>query len=140
MNVNITKLTALVCIFLFRSTAVYAQLMVNVSPPTVTGSKVLVKLELKNTFTEKIESARAVCFLLDENGKVVGQSTQWVIGGTKSRPPLSNGATKAFHFVIPTKPSTTTNLAARVSFTRVALEGGKLADVRSAVTIESTGK
>jgi hypothetical protein len=38
--------------------------------------------------------------------------------------------TNAFHFVVTAdKPFTTTNLTAKVSFSRVVLEGGKLADV-----------
>lgn len=112
-----------------------AQLAVTVSPPKITGSKAVVKLEMKNSFTEKIESARAVCFLADEQGKVVGHATQWVIGGTRERPALEPGATNVFHFVIATDRATTTNLAAHVSFSRVVLEGGKLADATKQVTV-----
>ena len=43
------------------------------SPET---QKAVVPLGMKNNFTEKVESARAVCFLLNEQGKVVGQSTK----------------------------------------------------------------
>jgi hypothetical protein len=112
-----------------------AQLAVTVTPPKVTGSKAVVKLELKNTFAEKVESARAVCFLTDEQGKVVGHATQWVIGGTKDRPALEPGATNAFNFVIATDRATTTNLTARVQFSRVVLEGGKLADATKQVSV-----
>jgi hypothetical protein len=135
----------LLAAWLLAAAAASAQLAVSVSPVKVTGSKALVKLELKNTFAEKIESARAVCFLLDEQGKVVGQATQWVIGGalqaaTGQRPPLGAGATNTFHFVIPTERATLTNLAARVSFTRVVLEGGKMVDVKQGVTVERAKK
>jgi hypothetical protein len=86
-----------------------------------------VPLALKNNFAEKIESARAAVFLLDPQGKMVGRSTKWVIGGSEDRPGLAAGATNAFHFVITSnKPFTTTNLTAKVSFNRVVLEGGKL--------------
>ena len=44
------------------------------------GTRVVVKLTLKNTFKERIESARATLFLLNDGGKVVGQATHWVIG------------------------------------------------------------
>jgi len=111
--------------------AVHAQLVVTVWPPEVTATKAVVKLELKNNFAEKIESARAVCFLTDAQGNVVGHATRWVVGGTPERPPLEPGATNAFHFVI-TSPDpsgfATTNLTARVNFSRVVLVGGKLAD------------
>ena len=74
---------ALIC-----AATVQAQLAVAVSQPKVTGQKVMVTLAMKNSLTAKVESARAVCFLLDDQGKVIGQSTKWVIGGTKNRPAL----------------------------------------------------
>jgi hypothetical protein len=58
--------------FLSNSVSARADLTVKVSDPKRTGDKVVIKLEMKNTFAEKIESARAVVFLLDEQGKVVG--------------------------------------------------------------------
>jgi hypothetical protein len=57
-----------------------AAIPVKASEPKRIGSNSVVKLELKNTFTEKIESARAVMFLINDQGRVVGQSTKWVIG------------------------------------------------------------
>src|SRR6266516_6690421 len=93
--------------------AVQAQLAVTVSPVKVTVQKAIVPLTLKNDFTEKIESARAAVFLLDEQGKMVGQSTRWVIGGTKDKAGLPAGGTNVFNFVITSaKPITTTNLQA----------------------------
>ncbi len=130
----------LTLLFCFCPLLASAQLAVMVSPPKVTGSKAVVKLEMKNGFTEKIESARAVCFLADEQGKVVGRSSQWVIGGTKDRPALEPGATNAFNFVIATDRATTTNLAARVTFSRVVLEGGKLADATKQVSVTPATK
>src|SRR6266536_824058 len=112
----------------FCGMAAQAQLAVTVSRPKVVGQKAVVPLAMKNGLSDKIESARAVVFLLDEQGKMVGQSTRWVIGGTKDKPGLAAGATNAFHFVITSeKPFTNTNLAAKISFNRVVLEGGKLA-------------
>jgi hypothetical protein len=43
-----------------------AQLAVTVSPLKVIGQKAIVLLALTNHLAEKVESARAVCFLLDE--------------------------------------------------------------------------
>lgn len=122
------------------ATAAHAQLAVSVSPVKVTGSKAVVKLEMKNGFTEKIESARAVCFLADDQGKVVGHATQWVIGGTRERPAMEPGATNVFHLVIATDRATTTNLAARVTFSRVVLAGGKLADATKQVAVTPAAK
>jgi hypothetical protein len=113
-----------------------AQLVVTQMPPKITGQKAVVVLVLKNGFSQKIESARAVCFLLDDQGQMVGQSTKWVIGQNKTG--LEAGATNAFNFVITSpQPFTATNLTAKISFSRVVLEDGKLADPKTAVQIQA---
>ena len=115
----------------------HASLVVKVGEPKTTGGKAVIKLEMTNTFKDKIESARAVVFLFDDQGKVVGQTTRRVIGGTKDKPPLAPDAKTTFSFVVPTdKPFTKT----KVSFNRVILEGGKVVDVNSAVNIEDAKK
>ena len=131
-QMNAIKLLGL---FLALATAVQAQLAVTVSPVKTTGSKAVVPLVLKNNFTNRIESARAVCFLLDDQGKMVGQSTKWVVSKTGLEP---RGET-TFNFVITNpQPFTTTNLTAKVSFNRIVLNGGKLADIRQAVSITAS--
>ena len=124
------------CFALSGNLVAQAQLAVTVSTVKVTGQKVTVPLAMKNSFVEKIESARAVVFLLDEQGKVAAQSTRWVIGGSADKPGLAAGATNVFHFVITSdKPYPTTNLTAKVTFSRVVLEGGQVADVTKSVQI-----
>lgn len=118
-----------------------AQLAVTVSPVKVAGQKAIVPLAMKNNFTDKIESARAVCFLLDEQGQMIGSATKWVIGGSQDRPGLAPGTTNAFNFVVAAaKPFTTTNLTAKVSFSRVVLAGVKLADASTAVSVTPATK
>jgi hypothetical protein len=91
---------------------------------------------MKNGLADKVESARAVCFLLDEQGKMLGQATRWVIGGAEDKPGLAAGATNVFHFVITSdKPFAATNPTAKVQFSRIVLEGGKLADPQRDVGI-----
>lgn len=114
-----------------------AQLFVVVSPPKVVGQKAVIPLALKNGLADKVESARAVIFLLDEQGKMVGQATRWVIGGSQDKPGLAPGATNAFHFVIVgEKPFTATNVSCKVTFSRVVLQGGQVADLSKSVQIE----
>src|SRR5262245_13016573 len=79
-----------------------AELSVKVEDLQPAGTKAILKLTMKNTYSTTVESARAAVFLLDDNGKVVGQKTEWVIGGTKDRPPLAPNGTNVFNFVIPT--------------------------------------
>lgn len=99
-----------------------AKLMVKMDEPKRAGNKAIIKLTMKNTFQEKVESARATIFLLDDRGKAVGQSARWVIGGTKDKPPLAPDASVTYTFVIATdKPFTTT----KITFTHIILEGGK---------------
>jgi len=116
-----------------------AQLAVKIESLKVTGQKAILSLEMKNKFpAEKIESARAVAFLIDSRGKVVGQATRWVIGESKDRSGLLAGGTTTYNFVVTSQePFKTTNLTARVQFARVVLEGGKLADVTQNVEIRS---
>jgi len=131
-----------ILILLFGVMTTQAQIVVTVFPVKVTGQKAIVPLAMKNSFTDKIESARAVVFLLNEQGKVVGQPmTRWVIGGSEGKPGLAAGATNVFHFVITSdKPITTTNLTAKASFSRVVLEGGKLVDAVKDVQIQTANK
>lgn len=113
-----------------------AQLAVTAAPLKITGQKAILPLTLRNGFAEQVESARAVCFVLDDQGKMVAQATRWVVGGTKDRPALAAGATNTFHFVVASeKPFTTTNLTGKLSFTRLVLAGGKLADPGKDVTV-----
>ena len=112
-------------------------LVLGAARPAIYGQKTIVKTELHNTFTNAIESARAVMFLLDDNGKVVGQETRWIVGGTKDRPALRPDEKTTFSFVLQSqKPFTKTKL----TVTRIILEGGKLADVNKDVQMESAPK
>src|SRR5438876_12237516 len=116
----------LILVFLLGSIVLAnAALDVKLSAPERIGNKAVIKLLLKNTFTEEITSARAVIFLLDDNGKVTGQATRWVIGGTKENPKLGPKQSATYTFVILTeKPFTKT----KVSLSRLILEAGKVVD------------
>lgn len=114
---------------------VKAQLSVTVMPPNIAGQKAIVQLKMKNNLTEKVESARAICFLLDEQGKIVGQSTKWVIGPNKTG--LEPKGETTFNFVIANpRPFLITNLTAKVNFSRLILEGEKTVNPNKEVTIE----
>ena len=114
-----------------------AQLTVAVSQPKVTGSKAVVKLEMKNAFEEPVQSARATVFLVNGQNKVIGQSAKWVIGGTPKLSSLAAGGTNAFFFVFRSgEPFTTTNLTAKVTFGRVLLKSGKVVDVKQKVELQ----
>jgi hypothetical protein len=118
---------------LLLATGVQADLVVKVEAPKQVGKKVVIKMTMKNTFKEQMESARAQVFLIDDHGKVVGQAVRWVIGGTKDKPALASDAETTFNFVVETDKSFATN---KVTFTRVILEGGKLVDVNKSIQMQ----
>jgi len=131
-----TKLTGYLILALVAPIQVVAQLEVTSAPLKYVGQKTVVPLALKNDFTQTITSARAAVFVSDERGKVVGQASRWVIGGAPDKPGLEPKATNAFHFVITSnKPLESTNLIAKVMFTRLVLEGGKSVDPKKNVVI-----
>ena|SRR2546427_999180 len=114
-----------ILLVLASATLLQAKLVVKVDEPKKVGGKSVVRLTITNSFKEKVESARAQVFLLDDKGKLVGQASQWVIGGAKDKPALAPGAFTTYNFVIPTeRPFAST----KVSFSRIVLEGGKVAD------------
>jgi hypothetical protein len=126
---------------LIGGTSAWAQLSITVAPPKVIGQKAIVSLALTNGLAEKVESARAAVFLVDAQGKMVGQATRWIVGGSQDKPGLASGATNIFNVVIANdKPFPTTNLTTRVTVTRLVLEGGKSADVKREVKVEQGGR
>jgi hypothetical protein len=115
----------------------HAGLTLKIADPKTYGHKTILKMELLNTFTNNIDSVRAAVFLLDENGKIVGQETRWIVGGTKERPGLAHHGKTTFHFVLQSsKPFAKT----RVTINRIVMEGGRLADIHKDVQIESITK
>jgi hypothetical protein len=115
----------------------HAELIIKTSEPKTYGQKTIIKMELHNTFTNIIESARAVVFLSDEKGKVVGRETRWIIGGTKDRPPLAPDGKAIFNFVVQhEKPFT----KSKVIVTKLTVENGGLTDLGKDVRIEAAAK
>lgn len=116
---------------------VHAGLTVNVQEPKQMGKKVVIKLTMKNTFSRKIESARAQIFLLDDKGNVMAQAARWVIGGTKDKPALAPNAETTFNFVVVADKHFSTN---KVTFTRIILEGGRMANAVTDVSVSPATK
>lgn len=125
---NKTRIAKILSLFLalhFGQTCT-AQLAVGVEAPSVTGQKVVVRLNMTNSFKVKIESARASLFLLDENGLMVSQGSRWVIGGNKEQLALNPNQVASFNFVFRlSHPLSSTNLTANLNFTQLVLEGGQ---------------
>lgn len=127
------RMILIAALMAFAYSPAMAALTVKVDSPKKTGAKVVLKLTLKNGFEQKVEGARATAFLLDGQGKVIGQATKWVIGGSSESKLLAPNATTTYNFVIETDKGVE---SANVTVTRLILEGGKLADVKKGVIIE----
>ncbi len=125
--------------FLLSVLAVNAELLVTVLPPRITAQKVVVPITMKNNFSEAVEGARAVVFLMDENGRMLGQGTRWVIGGeAEPTAALISGGTNTFYFVVNSqRPLATTNIVTQVKFSRLLLQGGRVADPERSVSVKS---
>lgn len=129
------------CVLLNSAIHSWAQLVVTVSPPKVTDQKAIVELKMKNGLAEPIESARAICFLLDEQGKLVGESSKWVIGGMKNRPSLRPKAQTTFNFVVNSpQPFVSTNITATITFDQISLAGGQMADIKKDIQIQNANQ
>jgi hypothetical protein len=116
-----------------------SQLVVVVSSPKIGGQKAIVELKMKNNLSNAVASARAACCLIDDQEKLVGHSTKWVIGQDKHS--LEPKGERTFDFVVTSQqPFMMTNLVAKVSFSQVVLEDGKLTDPRQSVTVISAMK
>jgi len=130
------RLSVLV-VLLLTAVVAPAALVVQIAPPKTTGSKVIVKLDLQNTYTNKIQSVRAAVFLLNDQGKVVGQSTSWIIGGGKDKPALDSNAKTTYNFLVPIdKPFT----KAKLMVERILLENGSLGNALKDVQISDASK
>ena len=128
-----SSITLALIVFVLTALHANAGLSVKLDKPKTTGNKTVVKLTLNNTFTERIEGARATVFLIGEQDKVVGQRAAWIIGGDPDKPALKPDGTTTYNFVVDTEKPVT---SARVVFTRIVLENGKLADPHKDVKIE----
>jgi hypothetical protein len=112
----------------------YAQLAVTVSPLKVAGQKTVVELSMTNEMTNGVKSARAICLLLDDKGKLVAQSTKWVIGENEKA--LKPKEEAKFNFVITSpKPVVASNVTAKVIFSRVIFDNGKSANPQQVVIL-----
>ena len=75
-------------VILFTSTAILnAKLVVKVDEPKRSGGKAIIKLTIRNTFKEKVESARASVLLLTDDDRLAGQSSIFDLGGDEGPAP-----------------------------------------------------
>jgi hypothetical protein len=138
------------CLFLFPLLCC-ADMEVSLGTVESTSGKSQVQLTAKNTFDQGIRDARVWVFLVDGNGKVVGNKATWVIGGNdhtadneklpKSRAPLQPDEEREFMITIdhtPARQGSTTSTASntltpKIIFTRLILADGSTVNPKKAV-------
>tara|TARA_B100001093_G_C26246347_1_gene766621 strand:- start:20 stop:433 length:414 start_codon:yes stop_codon:yes gene_type:complete len=122
----------LLAFLLFLSASLHANLEVSITEQVSSGNKGLVKLKMANKFDQGIRGARAWVFLMDDEGKVVGNKAEWLVGGTeenlqKSPNGLQSGEELETSMVVDTqKPFTKT----KVTLSKLILNDGKSVDPR----------
>ena len=129
-------------VLLLLPLATYAQLEVRLLETQQSGNKSLVKLELNNTYDQAIKDARAWVFLMDEEGKVVGNKAAWIIGGEKSgpenrvQPPLKKGEKNEYTLamdMLRSKKEDESPFKAKITFSRIILADGTPVNPQEAV-------
>ena len=78
--------TCLLVSLLLAPSSNNAALTIDVAAPKVTGQKAVIEVAMKNTYAQKIESAKATMFLMDAAGKVLSQKSGWMIGEQPTGP------------------------------------------------------
>jgi hypothetical protein len=130
-------LTSSILFFLIWPFAAWSALYVTSAKPKTTGQKTMIKLDVQNTFSEKVQSVRATIFLLDPGGKMSGQATHWIIGGSTNRPSLAANAHAVYYFVVPVeKPFA----KVQMMIDRIVLESGRAVNMSKDVVIKNEGE
>jgi hypothetical protein len=118
-----------------------AQLAVTVSPAKIAGQRVIVPLAITNHLPQSVTSVRVMCAVLDERGKLIGQTARWVVGGAQGRPKLPPTAGTTYNFVLTSpQPLTSTNLSSHIIVSRVVLDHDQIADPKRIVNMTSAAK
>ncbi len=114
-------LLPVIILILYYSPTLRANLEVALTSTESTANKSLVKFKAKNTFSQGIQGARAWVFLMDNEGKVVGQKAQWVIGGKKEKDSLEIDNESEYSVVVDTKSKPTQT---KITFSKLILADG----------------
>jgi len=78
------KIKGLLFWLAFLAIQARADLLVTCEQAKISAHDAVVKLDLRNTFKQNVESARAVVFVRDPQGKVVGHGTRLKWRSTKA--------------------------------------------------------
>ncbi len=121
---KIIKLLSVLALFLMGHTSVVLAQSENglvLSAPILkeVQGKTLVTLQVQNTMSSDVTGARAWVFLMDANGKVVGNQAQWLVSN-ETQNTLQSGATREFTVSVEATGAT----QAKVIFPRIVLADG----------------
>ena len=113
--------------FLGFSNQSAAEVLVDVNAYSWSGGRASIDLEMTNKSDTTISSARVWVFLMDTEGKVVGNHSEWLFGGGAERAddeiePIESGEEAVISFSFPAEKPLDT---ARVTFSRIIDDSGK---------------
>lgn len=141
----LTMFLRLFSLSLLCLTPVFADFQVAVVDTQSTSDKSLVKIKARNAFDQGVKGARAWVFLMDDQGRVVGQRAQWIIGGepkpshVPSKIPVPqaslNAEDEAEYTIMVAHDSQRGGAPTRtkITFSRIILEDGTLVNPQKAV-------
>ena len=141
MNMNLKKLLSGL-LFIVSTLCANAQVEIRLTETKQVGQKALVKMELNNGYSQALKGARVSVFMMDEEGKVVGQKAQWIVGGddaTKTdsqNSALESGKKNEYAVAVNTLRGQTEDeepFKARITFSRLILNDGTLLNPQKAV-------
>ena len=108
-------------VFSFVSLPLTAQIQVAGTRMDCAPAKALVSFQLRNEFAAPLQQAKAWIFLLDAQGQVVGEHSDWIVGGRGTAGPQAAQSDAAYALPVPLRGAP---ISAVVTLTQATLADG----------------
>lgn len=114
------------------NTMVFANIEIATSEVQSANNKAILSIKARNSFDQDIQNARIWVFAMNDKGEVVGQKAQWLHDSETSEDAnwLDTEGETEFKLTVDTKAKATQT---KVTFSRIIMADGSLADVQKAV-------
>ena len=135
------KLLLIIVVFIVTALCANAHIEFRLTETEQVGQKALIKLELNNTYGQALKGARVWVFLMDQDGRVVGEKAQWIVGGNNAtktdsqNSTLESGKRNEYAVAVNTLRAQKEDeepFTAKVTFSRLILNDGTLLNPQKA--------
>ena len=112
-------------LFLFLASVClsWANLEISITDVESNGNSGIVHMKLKNSFEQGVRSARIWVFMLDDEGKVVGNQAQWLFNGEGEKSSLEVEEERDSTVMVESENPFST---AKATFSRIIMEDGTI--------------